>query len=132
VDTEVNPQPPVTRQFARYAGVGIIGTAIHFAIYIALVTSGFAIVISSAAGFIVSALSNYWLNYHYTFTSEQPHHLALRKFFSVALIGLALNTLIMFILDKLHWHYILAQVVAAIMVLAWNFAANRRWTFGGE
>ncbi len=132
MDPEVRPQRPLAKQFVRYASVSVIGTAVHFLIYIGLVESGFRVVPSSAAAFIISALSNYWLNYHYTFSSGQTHRVALIKFCCVALVGLLLNTLIIFTLDRMNWHYLLAQVAAAIVVLAWNFAANRLWTFGGD
>ncbi|MGB8338726.1 MAG: GtrA family protein [Burkholderiales bacterium] len=132
MDSEVNPAPTLARQFMRYAGVGAIGTAGHFAVYITLVNLRLGVTASSAVGFVVGALINYWLNYHYTFNSDQPHRLAMAKFFTVALVGLALNTLIVFILDHLQWHFLLAQAAATIVVLMWNFAANRRWTFGGD
>jgi putative flippase GtrA len=132
VDTEVSRLSVLTRQFLNYAGVGAVGTAGHYAAYIALVNAGLSVAASSALGFVVGALINYWLNYRYTFKSNQPHRHAIAKFFSVALVGLLLNTLIVFTLDRLQWHYLLSQAAATIIVLVWNFAANRRWTFGGE
>ena len=132
MDPKISHLPAVARQFLHYAGVGAVGTAGHYAVYIALVNSAIGVTVSSVAGFIVGALINYGLNYRYTFNSRQPHRRAISKFFSVALIGLLLNTLIVFALDRLHWHYLLAQAAATIMVLVWNFAANRNWTFGGD
>ncbi|MEY4730666.1 MAG: hypothetical protein RL020_1824 [Pseudomonadota bacterium] len=132
MDTEVNPTRSTAKQFVHYAGVGAIGTAGHYLLYIALVQAGLNIIAASAAGFVVGALINYWLNYHYTFNSDMPHRQAMTKFFFVALAGLALNTLIVFVLNRMQWHYLLAQAAATIIVLLWNFAANRRWTFGGD
>jgi putative flippase GtrA len=132
VDPEVKSMPAIARQFLGYAGVGAIGTAGHYAVYIALVNVGIGVTGSSVAGFIVGALINYGLNYRYTFKSDQPHRRAMSKFFSVALVGLLLNTLIVFALDRLRWHFLLAQMVATLIVLVWNFAANRHWTFGGD
>lgn len=132
MDSEVKISYTTARQFARYAGVGAFGTAAHYAAFIALVKLGVDVAAASAAGFVAGALINYWLNYRYTFTSEQPHRLALIRFFTVAVAGLILNTLIVFVLDRLHWHYLLAQATATIIVLVWNFAANRRWTFGRD
>jgi putative flippase GtrA len=132
VDPEVSRLPAIIRQFLSYAGVGAIGTAGHYAVYITLVNAGVGVTASSVAGFVVGALINYGLNYYYTFKSEQPHHQAMARFFTVALVGLLLNTLIVFALDRMHWHYLLAQAAATIVVLLWNFAANRHWTFGGD
>ncbi len=132
MDPEVACVPPIAKQFMRYAGVGAIGTVGHYAVYIALVNLGLGVPSSSAAGFVIGALINYWLNYHYTFKSEQPHRHAASKFFIVALVGLVLNTLIVFVLHRLQWHYLLAQAMATLIVLVLNFAVNRHWTFGGD
>lgn len=87
-------------------------------------------VVASALGFTVGALVNYYLNYHITFKSKKSHNEAIIKFLTVALIGLALNTLIMFVAAEiLLIYYLLAQVMATGMVLVWNFAGNRLWTF---
>jgi putative flippase GtrA len=132
VDPKVSRLPPIAKQFIRYASFGVVGTAAHFVVYIALVNAAFGVILSSVAGFVVGALTNYWLNYHYTFTSDQPHHQAMTKFFTVAIIGLTINTSIVFMLDRMQWHYLLAQIAATAIVLAWNFTANRLWTFGGD
>ena len=52
------------------------------------------------------------------------------KFFTVALIGLFFNGLIMsFCTSSLQLHYLLSQVIATSLVLLWNFMANHKWTF---
>ena len=52
------------------------------------------------------------------------------KFFTIAFVGLLLNTIIMAIgVEILNLHYLLAQVVATGLVLFWNFTGNRLWTF---
>lgn len=132
MDSEVKIPYATARQFARYASAGAVGTAAHYAVFIALVKLGINVAAASAAGFVAGASINYWLNYRYTFKSEQPHRQAVIRFFTVAAAGLILNTVIVFVLDRTHWHYLLAQATATIIVLVWNFAANRRWTFGRD
>lgn len=132
MDPEVKSLPPMAKQFLKYASVGAVGTTGHYAVYVPLVNLGLSVVLSSMAGFVVGALINYWLNYHYTFKSDRPHHQAVIRFLSVALVGLALNTVIVFMLDRMQWHYLLAQAGATMLVLVWNFSANRYWTFRGD
>ncbi len=120
------------QQFLRYTGAGAVGTVVHYAVLISLVNAGLQATLASTAGFVLAALINYWLNYHYTFGSSQAHHKALTKFFVISLIGLGINSAIMFVLVGLQWHYLLAQVMTLLPVLTWNFLANRYWTFGGE
>jgi putative flippase GtrA len=66
----------------------------------------------------------------YTFRSAKNHPEALSKFMAVSLSGLLLNTLVMAgAMDLFSLHYLLAQVLATVVVLIWNFSVNLLWTF---
>lgn len=121
----------IFHQFTRFAGVGVIGTAAHYLVLITLVQiGGVDPVWASGSGFVAGAFFNYQLNYRYTFHSNKKHREAIIKFFIVAAIGLALNSLVIVILARhIGLHYLLSQVVATGLVLVWNFAGNRFWTF---
>ncbi len=121
----------VAKQFLCFSGVGIIGTLAHYLTLIGLVEVVSAkAVLGSAMGFIVGALVNYFLNYYITFKSTKSHHEAIIKFFTVAVIGLILNTLIMVLATEVFaLYYLLAQFIATGLVLLWNFTGNRIWTF---
>lgn len=121
----------IARQFLHFATVGGIATAIHYLILIALVRGAdMNAVLASTFGFTVSAVCNYYLNYHFTFRSNAEHRRAVIKFLAVAGVGLALNSLTMMIAAQyLGVHYLLAQVIATGLVLLWNFSGNRWWTF---
>ena len=121
----------ILRQFLKFAGVGVVGTAVQYTTLFVLVQfAGIYPVAASTAGFILGALVNYHLNYIYTFDSSKSHFEAMPKFFSVAAVGLLLNGLIMeFFISFFSFPYIIAQLIATGLVLLWNFAANRMWTF---
>ena len=118
-------------QFIRYAGAGVIGTAAHYAVLVALVQVAQAgILIASTAGAIVGAGVNYVLNHRYTFASRESHRRALPRFAAVALAGIALNALVLAaMLAFVGPHYLLAQIVATLAVLGAGYLANRTWTF---
>jgi len=119
------------KQYVMFAGVGAIGTAGHYLVLVLLVEL-FAIspVTATTAAFIVGAIINYLLNYRYTFASDKPHLPAMSKFFSIAFIGMIFNGMIMdFGTRQLALNYLLAQIVATLVVLQWNFFANKLWTF---
>jgi len=118
-------------QFLRYAGVGAIGTAAHYATLITFVQTGLARpLLATSAGFALGAGVNYALNYRYTFGSDQPHLAALPRFLAVASCGAGLNYAIVWIgLHALGWHYLVAQVAATATVLSWTYSVNRLWTF---
>jgi putative flippase GtrA len=87
--------------------------------------------IANASGFILAACSNYILNRIWTFNSNDPHIAAeFLSFISIALIGLALNHLVVFTLsDKLQFNFYVAKFLAIIMVTGWNFLMNYLFTF---
>lgn len=123
--------PPVLRQFVTFAGVGAIATALH---YMVLVTcaSGFALdpVLSATLGYLAGAVISYWINYTVTFRSTRRHRDAIVRFGAVAVVGLIINTAtVNFGISELSLHYFLAQVLATLIVLIWNFIANKIWTF---
>ncbi|MDR2906368.1 MAG: GtrA family protein [Bacteroidales bacterium] len=87
--------------------------------------------IANSTGFILAATSNYFLNRVWTFES-QSREIATEyaSFFAIALIGLGLNNLIIWILsDKLKWNFYLSKLVAIGIVTLWNFGMNFAFTF---
>ena len=118
-------------QFITFTGVGAIGTLAHYITLIMLVNiAGVNPVIASGNGFVVGAFVNYYLNYHVTFRSNKRHAETFIKFFSIALVGLLINTFLMYITTELmKINYILSQIFTTGVVLIWNFLCNRLWTF---
>lgn len=122
----------IVAQFGLFSGVGVVGTAAHFLVLV-LVVEGLrgGALQGSTAGFLIGAVVNYLLNYHFTFRSTKRHRSALPRFLLVATVGAGLNGLLMaFTLEALALNYLVCQVVATGLVLVWNFLANRQWTFG--
>lgn len=118
-------------QFLRFAAIGASGTFIHYALLITLVDYfDYNPILSSTIGFAAGALSNYLLNYRFTFTCNKKHSETIFKFYIIAILGLGINTLIMSIaIDSFSIHYLLAQACATGLVLIWNFTGNLIWTF---
>lgn len=121
----------LSEQFIRFLFVGGSATILHYAILIALVQSGFAgPVVASSIGFAISALFNYALNRQFTFRSANPHSRAFPRFVTVALTGLAINATLLWIFVKTGLlHYLVAQMLATVGTLLWNFFINKFWTF---
>lgn len=118
-------------RFARFLLVGVVATAIHFAV-LALGVESFGVraAWASAAGFLISAVANYLLNYRFTFRSQALHTGAALRFACVLAVALALNIALMWLLtEEMGWPYLLAQVLTTLCVLVWNFCAHAAWTF---
>lgn len=119
------------RQFVKFTGVGFASAIGHYGLLIALVQlAAVPAVPASAAGALLGAVINYSLNYRYTFRSTRQHREAVLRFAAIAAVGLALNTLFMWVgVVLIEAHYLLSQVVTTGLVLIWSFAGNRYWTF---
>jgi putative flippase GtrA len=118
-------------RFARFMGAGATATLVHYNILILLVNfAHIGPATASAVGCVAGALVGYFLNYRYTFQSQKRHATAMTQFFTIAFVGLNLNTGIMVLATGYFGlHYLLAQVAATGLVLIWNFIANQFWTF---
>jgi putative flippase GtrA len=117
-------------RLVRFGMVGALATGVQYLILVALVRwAGLWPPVASALGFLVSAVGNYLLNYHFTFFSRQPHAPAALKFLILSTVGLALNAALMEHLMDLGWHYLVAQVFVTAIVFLWNFIGNSLWTF---
>jgi putative flippase GtrA len=121
-------------RFLCFAGIGAVATAIQYLILVAGVQLAHAApVVASSIGFFIAALMNYALNRRYTFGSRKPHVEAVTKFAAVAALGLALNGMLLAAgTHILGLNYLLAQVLATLAVLIWNYSANAAWTFAAR
>ncbi len=119
------------RAFGRYLLVGLLGTAVHYALLIALVElAGAAAAPSAAFGAACGALAAYAGNRRYTFAGGAAHGQALPRFLAVAAFGAAANGAIVWAgMQILDMHYLAAQVVATSIVVWCGFVANCRWSF---
>jgi len=54
----------------------------------------------------------------------------LPRFTLVAMMGLAINTMLMAVMvESMEWHYLFSQAISTSIVLFWNFILNHRWSF---
>lgn len=119
------------KEFIKYCTAGGFATIVHYLVFLAAINSLLwmpwqATLLGATAGALVA----YTLNYRYTFISEAAHSKLLPRFFTVAAIGIIIQTLIVAIFNQ-HWHlhYLAAQIIATATGLILTFLINRFWTF---
>ena len=121
-------------KFLKFCVVGFSGTAIDFGLtWLCKEIFKIPKFLANAVGFVVAATSNYILNRIWTWgsTSDQVG-VEYAKFFTVSLIGLGLNTLILYIFnEKFKLNFYVSKVIATGVVMLWNFFANNFFTFAG-
>lgn len=122
-------------KFIKFGIVGFSGLFIDFGItYLAKEKLNVPKYIANAIGFIMAATSNYFLNRVWTFKSNNPEVMVeFTEFFIISLVGLGLNTLLLWILvSKFKVNFYFAKVFAIALVTVWNFLANAFITFNPE
>lgn len=123
-------QHTITAQFARFAAVGAIATAVHYGVLVALVElGGVGPLIATTCGYVVGIATSYSLNRRFTFGARGAVGRTLAKFVALYAIGALLNAGVMAALMRAGAPYLLAQIGATGLVLAWNFAGARYVVF---
>lgn len=121
-------------KFLKFCVVGVTGTVVDFGLtWICKEKFKTPKFVANAIGFVVAATSNYFLNRWWTWGSTNSQvGVEYTKFFAVSLIGLGLNTLILYILhEKMKVNFWVSKVFATGVVMIWNFLANNFFTFAG-
>ncbi|OPZ95720.1 MAG: GtrA-like protein [Bacteroidetes bacterium ADurb.Bin408] len=121
----------VTR-FIKFVVVGFSGLFIDFGLtYLFKEKIRLQKYMANSIGFITAATSNYFLNRIWTFHSQNPEMVTeYGKFILISLIGLAINTFVLWLLvSKMKWHFYFSKLLAIGVVTLWNFSMNVIYTF---
>jgi putative flippase GtrA len=123
---------PFFWKFLKFGIVGFSGVFVDFGFtYVCKEWIKIPKYVANAIGFSIAATSNYLFNRVWTFHSHNPEMLMeFSQFFGISLIGLGINTLILWILvSKYKKHFYLSKLFAIGVVTIWNFLANYFITF---
>ena len=123
---------PLFIKFLKFGIVGTSGVVVDFGItYILKEKLKIQQYISNAIGFLCASTTNYFLNRFWTFHSTDPNiSLEYGRFILVSMLGLAINTLILWLLvTKFKWNFYLSKLCAIGVVTVWNFFVNLAFTF---
>jgi putative flippase GtrA len=121
----------LSRQFLRFAAVGLCGTAVQYVVlWSGVELLGAPAALASGIGYMCGSVVNYLLNYFFTFESGKSHAEAASKYFSLLGVGWCINTGLMGLLaHSLGWNYWIAQILTTGIGLIWNFTGSRLWAF---
>ena len=115
----------------RYASVGGLATAAHWALLTVLVEgAGMAAWLASGCGAVLGAQVAFVGNRRFTFGHQGPLWPAWWRFMGTAVLGGVVGMAIVAAGVALGAHYLLAQTVATAVGLLLTFAVNRIWAFG--
>lgn len=121
-------------KFLRFGVVGFSGLFVDFGItWLLKEVARWQKYLSNAIGFIAAASSNYMFNRLWTFQSTNPNvAVEYTGFIFISVLGLAINTLMLWILvSRVRMNFYVSKVFATAVVMIWNFVANLVFTFNG-
>lgn len=117
-------------QVLRFAGVGVVATAIH--IFSALCVKGlFDITALSAnfAGFSVAVLVSFIGHAKFTFRVDEPNRQHLRRFLFLSLTSLLISSTITAAATSIGASFAVAMLCVGIVVPAASFLGSKYWAF---
>lgn len=123
------------RQMIKFGVVGVTNTAWDFGVYYILTRGalGFSLhfLTANIIAFTISVINSYVLNRAWTFRStDRRHHVLFTKFLIVNLVTLGLYELLLYaLIDRARLFDLIAKLISIGIVMLWNFAANKFWTF---
>ena len=121
-------------QFFRYIFVG--GTAFvvdFFFLYFFSDICGIYYLISAVFSFIISVLVNYIMSTKWVFNQDNINNkvLEFNLFILISVIGLGFTEILLYLFtDIFGLYYLISKVIAAIIVMFWNFLARRVMFYG--
>lgn len=128
------------QRLGRFLVVGLTSTMLDFGVLLLLKMAGAPTGLAGGLAFMVGLVNNFVWNRQWTFADAPAQPLAAQfaRFGLVAGVGLGLNLGLLLGLEAplAAWlgvpadqGYVPAKALATVVVVGWNFAANRWWTF---
>ena len=127
---------PSTRQFLKFAAVGLISFGIDWGMLIVLVEIlHLDFLLSTTVSFVTSVVINYWLSLKFVF--EHREGMSRKREFTIftilSIIGLGLNDLYMFVgVAFLNIGYQFMKAIATFLVTWYNYFSRRRFLEGAH
>ena len=122
----------IVMRFIRFGIVGASGMIADFGVtWLCKEKLRWNKYVSNSLGFILAASNNYFWNRLWTFHSESVEIVReYSTFVLIALVGLGLNNLIIWLLhEKAQLNFYLSKLIAIGCVMIWNFSMNYVFTF---
>jgi len=127
-------------RFVKFAIVGAFGAVVDFSVLNLLAVGlDWPNLLANAVSFSCAVISNFTWNRLWTYPESRQirKRKQLPRFALVSVIGLGINSVVLYLVDRFLIHRGLSEIpalniakaVAILVVLFWNFGVNRLWTY---
>lgn len=118
------------KRFAMYATIGAFGAVLDLGLFVFLHSLGLSLLLANVIATSCAVIHNFAWHHFVTFKEhDQTPHIALVKFVSVSLVGIAFNSAIVLVGVSLGLFPAIAKIIAIGCVTIWNYLMNTRVTF---
>ncbi len=116
-------------QLFRYTFVGGASFLVDFgSLFIFTQYFGVYYLISAAIAFILGLIANYILSISWVFNNRTLGSVKLEfgVFALIGVVGLGFNEILIWVFtENFHIYYLISKIIAAILILFWNFFARK-------
>ena len=117
-------------QLLKFCLVGASGYVVNLAVFSTALALGLHYLPAAVVSFVVAVTNNYWWNRHWTFRNQRGHLVYQgMKFLVVSAVALGANLIALAALVAVGLPKVPAQAIAIVLVMPWNFVANKLWCF---
>ena len=116
------------KQILKFGVVGTLAFVIDYGLLYALTEFGHIYyLVSSIISFSVSVIFNYILSIKWVFDVQKKQGVKeFITFIVLSVIGLIINSVLMYVMvDLMNIHYMIAKIVATIIVMVYNFITRK-------
>lgn len=130
------PRKSIAGQFLRYLVTGGLAFVVDFGLFaLCLYVFDWHYLLANLAGLVVGLVLNYTLSIFWVFTAckrtfEKKKVAEFTLFALVGFAGVGINQLLMYaMVDGVGLDEMLSKIIAAVLVLMWNFGARKLMLF---
>lgn len=118
-------------QFIKFNLVGILNTALDFAVFTLLIFLGVQYLISQVISYSCGIINSYLWNKFWTFKQKKGFSgFEALKFIVVNILSLGISLLMLYVFrDKVGLHVMVSKVIATFFSVIVNFTGNKFWVF---
>ena len=118
-------------KFIKFGLVGVLNTLINWIIFAVLNFVGVYYIVANVIAYAIATANSYIWNSKWVFKyNGKDKKETTIKFVILNLIGLALNTAILyFLVDVLLFNKLIGLVITTVIVMVINYIVNKIWVF---
>ena len=118
-------------KFIKFGLVGVLNTLINWIIFAVLNFVGVYYIIANVIAYVIATINSYTWNSRWVFKyNGKDQKETTTKFIVLNLVGLALNTIILYLLvDLIGLNKLISLVITTVIVMVINYIVNKIWVF---